>query len=193
MAKETAKSSLKKAAKKKKMPVGKKKAGKPAPKTPVKKGKAAGTGASAKKAGLEPRRVTTGGGANSEQIGRSLVELFNAGKFGEVEAKWWSPRIESIEGFGMAWAGRAAVEAKNAGWIEENEIVGAAAEGPYVGATGFSVKFRMEVRERATGKQVRMEEVGVYTVEGGKIVREEFMYGAAQPVADAAGPSAQGA
>lgn len=186
MAKKTAKKSSKKAPQKSK-------AGKPAPKAASAKAAPAKKAASKKPAGsaggskLEPRRVTTGPGPNPEQVGRSLVELFNAGKFAEVEAKWWSPKIESIEGFGMAWSGRAAVDAKNSGWMEQNEIIGAAAEGPYVGATGFSVKFRMEIRERATGKQVRMEEIGVYTVEEGKIIREEFMYGAAQPVADAQG------
>lgn len=182
MAKKTAKKSSKKAPPKSK-------AGKPAPKGGPAKKKAAGKRPAGSAGGskLEPRRVTTGPGPNPEQVGRSLVELFNAGKFAEVESKWWSPKIESIEGFGMAWSGRSAVDAKNSGWMEQNEIIGAAAEGPYVGATGFSVKFRMEVRERATGKQVRMEEVGVYTVEGGKIIREEFMYGAAQPVADAQG------
>lgn len=176
MAKKTSKKTAKKApAKKKPAPSkapSKKAAGKPAPKA----------GAS-----LEPRRISTGPGPNPEQIGRSLVEMFNAGKFAEIEAKWWSPAIESIEGMGMAWSGKAAVDAKNKGWMDQNEIVGCAAEGPYVGATGFSVKFRMEVRERATGKQVRMEEVGVYTVSNGKIIREEFMYGAAQPVVDAQG------
>jgi hypothetical protein len=143
-------------------------------------GKAAG-----KAAGMEPRRITTGAGPGPEEVGRSLVSMFNAGQFAEIEDRWWSPAIESVEGMGMSWSGRAAVDAKNTAWMGQNEILGCSAEGPYVGATGFSVKFRMETREKATGRQVRMEEVGVYTVRNGKIVREEFMYGAAQGVSDA--------
>lgn len=150
----------------------KKSASKPAPKksaAPKKPKAAAG------------KRVSTGSGANPEAIGKSLVEMFNKGQFSQIEAKWWSPAIESVEGFGMAWKGRAAVEAKNAGWMNQNTVRGASAEGPYVGASGFSVKFRMDVEEKATSKRTIMEEIGVYTVKNGKIIREEFMYGAACP------------
>lgn len=129
---------------------------------------------------LAPVRVTTGKGASPEQVGHSLVELFNAGKITEVEKLWWSPSVESVEGIGMAWRGRKAVEAKNAEWYEKNEIRSASAEGPFVGASGFAVKFRMDVEARDTGKRTLMEEVGVYTVQNGKIIREEFMYGSAK-------------
>lgn len=133
------------------------------------------------KASASGSRVTTGPGPNPEAIGQSLVEMFNKGQFSQIENKWWSPAIESVEGFGMAWKGRAAVEAKNAGWMGQNTVRGASAEGPYVGASGFSVKFRMDVEEKASGKRTIMEEIGVYTVKNGKIIREEFMYGAARP------------
>lgn len=132
-------------------------------------------------AGASGSRVTTGPGPNPEAIGQSLVEMFNKGQFSQIEAKWWSPAIESVEGFGMAWKGRAAVDAKNADWMKQNTVRGASAEGPYVGASGFSVKFRMDVEEKATNKRTIMEEIGVYTVKNGKIIREEFMYGAARP------------
>jgi hypothetical protein len=172
MAKKTAKKSpsrpAAKASKKTAKKTAKKPGGKPA-------GKSAGGSSS-----LAPVRVGTGSGATPEQIGRSLVELFNAGKAEQVETKWWSPQIESVEGMGMAWKGRAAADAKNREWMNKNRIHGASAEGPFVGATGFAVKFRMDVEELETGKRTLMEEVGVYTVMGGKIVREEFMYGSAK-------------
>lgn len=149
----------------------------PAAKKPAPKARTAPTRAGAS----GPQRITTGSGASPEQIGRSLVEMFNKGQFKQIETKWWSPAIVSVEGMGMAWNGRDAVLAKNAEWYQKNDILGAAAEGPYVGASGFSVKFRMDVRDRAAGKRTIMEEVGVYTVHDGKIIREEFMYGAAYP------------
>lgn len=123
-----------------------------------------------------PYPVTTGSGPGPKEIGDSLVTMFNRGEFKAIEDKWWSPAIESVEGMGMAWSGRAKVEEKNAWWSSQNEIMGASAEGPYVGASGFAVKFRMEVLEKASGKRTQMEEVGVYAVRDGKIVREEFMY-----------------
>ena len=124
-----------------------------------------------------PEQVTTGKGATPAQIGADLVALFNAGKADEPCRKWWANEIVSIEGIGMAFHGKKAVEEKNKGWYEQNEILGGSAEGPYVGATGFAVKFNIHVRERATGRETQMNEVGVYTVRDGKIICEEFMYG----------------
>ncbi|MBL9032603.1 MAG: nuclear transport factor 2 family protein [Phycisphaerae bacterium] len=146
-------------------------------KSKAKKGKKKG-------ASLAPREVKTGKGATPAEIGADLVSMFNAGHFKEIEEKWWGKDVVSVEGVGvsMEWRGRKAVEAKNAGWLETHTIHGASAEGPYVGATGFAVKFRMDVEDRSTGERTMMEEVGVYTIERGKIVREEFMYGTKQPV-----------
>ena len=133
---------------------------------------------SAGRASTEPKKVSTGRGASPMEIGADLVSLFNAGRAQDVEVKWHAPNIESVEGVGMsmAWRGRKAVQAKNEWWMSDHEIHGASAEGPYGGATGFAVKFRMDVETKSTGKRETMEEVAVYTVKNGKIVREEFMY-----------------
>ncbi|QOJ01884.1 MAG: nuclear transport factor 2 family protein [Phycisphaeraceae bacterium] len=105
--------------------------------------------------------------------------MFNRGLFAEIEDTWWDKKkIASVEGHGvgMAWVGLKAVRAKNDGWVAEHAIHGASAEGPFVGSTGFTVRFKMDVETKATGQRQVMDEVGVYTVENGKIVREEFMY-----------------
>jgi len=140
--------------------------------------------APAKKSGGMPkdiRKVGTGGGAAAGEVGRALVSMFNGGQFDAIEKKYWSPAIVSCEGEGVAmeWVGRKAVARKGAEWHSQNRIHGASAEGPFVGATGFAVKFKMDVECLADGKRTTMEEVGVYTIRGGKIVREEFMYGGA--------------
>jgi hypothetical protein len=102
--------------------------------------------------------------------------MFNLGKVNEIEGNFWSPQIVSCEGSAnLEWRGRKAVEAKNAWWYSENEIVGGRAEGPYVGATGFAVRFRITARSRQTGVETTMDEIGFYSVKDGKIVREEFM------------------
>lgn len=144
----------------------------PKTKSAKKKGGKGGTGKSA-----GPTKISSGAGMTPGQMGAELVRLYNAGKFAEVDGKWWSSDIESIEGGGEMWRGRAAVEGKCAWWYEHHELLGASAEGPYVGATGFAVKFQIHAREKATGKELRMNEVGVYTVKNGKMIREEFMYG----------------
>ena len=43
----------------------------------------------------------------------------------------------------------------------------------------------MDVEDTTNGSRVLMEEVGVYQIQNGKIVREEFMYGPTAAVAGA--------
>jgi hypothetical protein len=147
-------------------------AAKPAPakKSPAKKS-AAAPAASA-------RPVKTGKGAAPLDVGRSLVELARAGRGNEVEKKWWAPGVVSVEGLGMSmeWVGSKAAHQKAVDWEADHVVHGVEIEGPFVGATGFAVRFKMEIETKSTGQREKMEEVGVYTVENGKIVREEFMY-----------------
>ncbi len=163
----------------------KKTAAKPAPKkTPTK----APAKATPQKIPGNPKRISTGPGKTAEDIGKQLVNDFNRGKW-EVNTDLWSPKLVSIEGGGMAWHGMKNVEAKAAAWNADNAIRGAVAEGPYVGSTGFAVKFRMDIEDRKSLKRTIMEEIGVYTVKNGKIVQEEFMYGS-MVSADSAAPTA---
>jgi hypothetical protein len=136
------------------------------------------------KAPTAPRSVSTGKGASAESIGRAVVDGFNRGtKDHELWNAHWSPKAESIEGSArMAWAGRKAMDEKAAWWNSSHTMHGASAEGPYIGATGFAVKFRVDVTDNSSGKRMLMEEVGVYTVQNGKIIREEFMGGSMQVV-----------
>ncbi len=143
-----------------------------------KKDKREKKGKKAKKS-LAPKPISTGKGPSPAEVGADVVAMFNRGEIHEIEDKWWSPKVTSIEGVGvsMAWEGRKAVEAKNKGWTDAHTLRSARAEGPFVGATGFAIRFDMEVEEKATGTRTAMEEVGVYEVKNGKIIREEFMYG----------------
>jgi hypothetical protein len=183
MAKKTAKKAaakpVKKGAKSAAKPAGKpaKKVAKAAAKKPAAKS-AGGSGAGVGGGAPGPFEVKTGSGASAMEIGQDLVAMFNRGEFKQIEDKYWSPGIESIEGLGvnMGWRGRKAAEEKGAAWMAEHTIHGATAEGPFVGSTGFTVRFKMDVETKADGKRSMMDEVGVYTVRDGKIVREEFMY-----------------
>lgn len=127
---------------------------------------------------IAPREVKTGKGQTPFEVGKALVEMFNKGQFSEIEEMFWSPKVASIEGYGVSlvWKGRKAVEAKNNEWMSTHKIHSASAEGPFVGGTGFAVKFKMDVEETPTGKRQVMDEVGVYRIKNGKIVEEEFMY-----------------
>ncbi len=170
-----AKKSKKPAAKAK--PAKKAAAKKPAKKSPGKSPAGKKSATPAKLTGMHP--VTTGGGPSALEVGKDMVSMFNRGQLSEIEAKYWSPDIASIEGLGvnLGWFGRKAVEEKNAGWMADHVLHGAAAEGPFVGSSGFAIRFKMDVETKSTGKREIMDEIGVYQIKDGKIVREEFMYG----------------
>lgn len=140
---------------------------------------AAGKPASAPKlVGMHP--ISTGSGASAAEIGGAVVAHINSGAHDDTPLwdKYWSKDFVSIEGIGanLAWHGRAAVKEKCEGWMSENTVHGCRAEGPFVGSTGFSVHITMDVEEKKSGNRRTMREVGVYTVQNGKVVREEFMY-----------------
>jgi hypothetical protein len=160
----------------------KKKASKTA-RTPAKKVASKKTPAkpvSAKKL-IGPAPIGTGKGASAAEIGAAVCAHINGGAHDDTPLwnKYWSSDVVSIEGVGvgMAFHGRKSMEAKCAQWMNENTVHGCRAEGPFVGSTGFAVRFTMDVEEKKSGSRRTMSEVGVYTVQQGKVVREEFMYG----------------
>jgi hypothetical protein len=57
------------------------------------------------------------------------------------------------------------------------EFVSGTVEGPHLhGEDRFALIFKSVMREKASGNEIPMEEVAIYTVKDGKIVREEFFY-----------------
>lgn len=130
-----------------------------------------------KKSVGKPKRA--GGGsppASPTELGRTLVTLFNQNKADDWIKGVWSKDVESIEGTGQVARGAAQILAKWDWWTSNHEVMGASAEGPYVGATGFAAKYQLHVKDKSTGADMHMTEVAVYTVEKGRITREEFMY-----------------
>ena len=50
-------------------------------------------------------------------------------------------------------------------------------DGPFFnGPNTFAVHYVFDVTPKSTGKPIRIEEVGVYTVENDQITREQFFY-----------------
>lgn len=173
-----AKKSKKKASKKQAKKTAKKAAKKTGKKAAKKPGKKSEKKAAKKADQLAPRPMSTGKGATPTEIGKDLVAMVNAGaKEAEIWAKWFSPKLVSIEGgqMSMAWHGMKAVKSKAEWWYNTHQVHSLQAEGPYIGATGFGVKFTLDVEETATGKRWQGDELAFYSVLKGKIVQEEFM------------------
>jgi hypothetical protein len=156
----------------------KKPAPKPAPKAIKKVAKKAPAkkAPAAKSASKGPAKVTSGSGASPAELGAKLVALFNQNKADEWIQTVWDKGVRSIEGDGGVHVGAKAILEKWAWWISKSQVLGASAEGPYVGANAFAVKFTMHVRDKESGQDMHMTETAVYTVKNGKIVEEQFMY-----------------
>ncbi|MDJ0977143.1 MAG: nuclear transport factor 2 family protein [Erythrobacter sp.] len=91
---------------------------------------------------------------------------------------FWSEDIVSLEpgdGPMTRVEGRDQLLQKHAWWFENTEVHSTTTEGPYVFGNQFAVRYGMDVTME--GERSQMEEVGVYTVEDGKVVEERFFYG----------------
>lgn len=125
-----------------------------------------------------PLPVVTGKGPGPAEVAARVTELLREGKQEDVEHDWLATGIESVEGLGasLSWRGKKAVLAKYRAWEADHEVHETQVEGPWVGATGFALKFRVDMTQKSTGQRRQMEEIAVYTVRNGKITREEFHF-----------------
>ena len=119
-----------------------------------------------------------------KQIGEKLVTLCRSGRNMEAIDTLYSPDIVSLEAHGTPQApaemkGIDKIRGKNQWWTENHEVHSASVEGPFPHNDRFAVKYHFEVTPKSgpmKGKKMKMDEVGLYTVKNGKIVREEFFY-----------------
>jgi hypothetical protein len=123
---------------------------------------------------VRKKKLSSGKGPTPQEIGESLVSLFNAGKSDEAESTWYHRKIDSIEDDGSVFEGWKGVQEKGKWWKENFTVLSMKASGPYVCSTGFTVIYSGRVR-MPDGTEVNAHECGVYTVEDGRIVREQFM------------------
>ena len=107
-----------------------------------------------------------------------FVELCNQGKNFDVMRTLYAPDIVSVEGDGRETVGQQPVIKKSEDWVLDKSFDFQAIRGPYFnGPNQFAVHFTHKVTPKATGKQITLEEVAVYTVnKDDKITREQFFF-----------------
>ena len=106
-----------------------------------------------------------------------FVELCRAGKNFDVMRTMYAPDIISVEGDGKETAGQQPVIHKSEIWAGDNTIHGEKVRGPFFnGPNQFAVHFSFDITRKSSGQRSTIEEVGVYTVKGDKITREQFFY-----------------
>ncbi len=114
-----------------------------------------------------------------QELAQAFTDLCKQGQFEEAGRLYWSDDIVSMEpmpGDMAVLKGRAAVEAKGAWWYANHEIHNVKVEGPYVHGQQFVVRFTLDVTPKGGARQTT-DEVGLYTVQGGKILEERFFFG----------------
>ncbi len=125
--------------------------------------------------------MTAAAPASTTSVAQELVTLCRAGRNIEAINKLYSPKIVSIEPVGnekmpAEMTGIEAVRGKNEWWYANNEVHGSEVTGPFVGEGQFAVKYVWDSTSKQTGKRGQLEEMALYTVKDGKIVREQFFY-----------------
>ena len=119
--------------------------------------------------------------ASTGAVAQELVSLCRAGRNLDAIAKLYSTKIVSIEPIGdetmpAEMTGIDAIRQKNEWWFANNDVHAVEVNGPFVGEHQFAVQYDFETTFKPTGRRVRMSEMALYTVQDGKVVREQFFY-----------------
>lgn len=127
---------------------------------------------------------------SAHEVGKKYVALCKEGRREECLATLFSEDAVSVEaaappGGDRTAKGLKAIRAKGKWWSENHEVHRAELSGPYPHDNRFAVRFSFDVTHKPSGERRSMDEIGLFTVDDGKITREEFFY----PVAPAGGGS----
>jgi len=119
---------------------------------------------------------------NTEAIAKRLVELCRQGKYEEAQIELYSDDAVSIEMEGLPPGSVANVKGLDAIREKSREfnagieaVHGGSVSDPIVTGNWFSIVLTLDATFKGRGR-VNMEEICVYQVRNGKIVREQFFY-----------------
>ena len=117
----------------------------------------------------------------SKEVAAQYVELCKQGKNHECLDKLFSKDAVSVEagappGMDRTAKGLDAIRAKGKWWGENHTVHKGEVTGPYPNGDRFAVRFNYDITHKPSGQRMQMDEIGLFTVEDGKITREEFFY-----------------
>ena len=120
---------------------------------------------------------------NTMEIATKLVSLCKQGENLSAIAALYADDAVSIEAAAMPdgqreVSGKAAIEAKNRWWMDNHEVHAGSITGPWPHGDRFIVGFNYDVTHKPSGKRMQLDEAALYTIQHGRIVREEFFYDA---------------
>ena len=115
-------------------------------------------------------------------VAEELVSYCRSGRNIDAINTLYSPDIVSVESMGNAQMpaetrGLDAIRRKNEWWAANNEVHSSEVDGPFVGeGDKFSVYYKYDITSKPQNKRAIMEEMALYKVKDGKVVREQFFY-----------------
>jgi hypothetical protein len=115
-------------------------------------------------------------------IAKKYVELCKTHQHELIVRTLFSPDIASLEalappGGAAESRGTMAIVEKGKRWAENHEVHSLKVEGPWPNGDRFIVRFVYDVTNRPSGRRFTVDETALFTVQGDRIVREEFFYG----------------
>ena len=118
--------------------------------------------------------------STTQEVANRFDELAKTGQWNQIQAELFAENAVSLEpqeSPGLKSAqGLAAIREKGKKFEEMvEEMHGGYSTTPVVGGRFFSVAMGMDVTYKGMGRQ-KMDEIAVYEVKDGKIVKEQFFY-----------------
>jgi len=116
----------------------------------------------------------------TQEVANRLVELCRAGKNDQAVKELYAPEIVSVEPEGVPnriVKGLAAIAEKGRKFQDSiAQFNRSSISDPIVAENFFSCNMLMNVNMKGVPVAIDMDEICVYTVKNGKIIREEFFY-----------------
>jgi hypothetical protein len=128
------------------------------------------------------RIMTTAAATSTAAVAEELVSLCRAGRNHDAINSLYSKDIVSVESMGneqmpQTMKGLDAIRQKNEWWAANNEVHSATVDGPFIGEDDkFAVYYNYDITSKPQNRRATMEEMALYTVKDGKVVREQFFY-----------------
>ena len=115
------------------------------------------------------------------ELAKKYVSLCKEGKSEECLDTLFAKDAVSVEagappGIERTANGVEAIRAKGKWWMDNHTIHKADVSGPYPHDDRFAVRFVYDVTNKPSGRRFTLDEIGLFTVENGRITREEFFY-----------------
>jgi len=111
------------------------------------------------------------------EVANKLYQYCLQGDYANCYSELYSPDCQSIEADGTTVVGLEAMAEKGKQWNEGiAEFYGSSVGKPIVSGTHFSLAMSLKLKYKGDTEATNFEEICVYQVKDGKVVKEQFFY-----------------